>query len=150
MKLQWKKWMFSSVLTLLLLMTIFGVLALFVSGPNRQYEAKINEITTKIKTVQPDASVAYDVYRYATYIASDIEGFIIYDANGDFVLQRSAAQIDFDTASARARSDYQVEATSIAIGYGYKNAVYKIKAEGVTLFLDFDTLELVSYYEGEL
>lgn len=131
-------------LLLALMLVIFIEISLFISGPSIRYEDKI---TKQIETITSNYENLEDmdrhVFQYIIYSAHDEQSYYWFNENGEMLTRRDRTEIDMEKAKQIALTQYQIEASSIRIGYGYKNPVYVIENESMELYLDLDTLAQV-------
>lgn len=146
-KINGRSILFTAFLTVMLLLVIASMWALFVSGPARAYEVKLAQEEEAIIS-QHDAvgNLQRHVFRYVTYSSEDRQNYYWFNTEGQVITMRAKGTRDDDAARAAAQA-LGMDAESVTLGYGYEGPVYVLQSGDTTLLLDYDTLELVDERE---
>lgn len=141
-KLTWGLW----IVFLLLLAILWS---LFISGPSRVQEVRLEQrletIKKETKGVQGLTMHRFDYTTYQGYTETTLYWF---NENCDVITTREIETLDYEQAKKVALETYGVEARTIELGYGYDNPVYEIRSKDTMILLDYDSYERV--YQREV
>ncbi len=145
--------MFNRRFTALLWVILIGLIlifwALFISGPNRVREAVEEQNIAKIESTYEDITgITTNTFAYKTYQGYTDTTLYWIDSNCDLITSRTIDTLDYDKAEDIALTNYDVEAQSITLGYGYDNPCYIIEGKYKLLYIDYDTFEKI--YERDV
>lgn len=140
----------SLIITLCLFMILGAVIlveiSLFISGPVRKYEDKIERQVAVIEEENKNIQdIQRHVFQYITYAGHDNKNYTWFNEEGAIIVQRKLATYQPNEALAKVKKDYGVEDAEITLGYGYDNPVYVATSDAGIILMDFDTLEEVYY-----
>lgn len=140
-----------TVLLSLVLVLLLAVLwALFISGPARVHDVRQEEIIAKIESIVSGIrGVEENIFDYVTYQGYTDETLYWFDANGDIITSRAIETLDYVRAREIAMEDYGIETDSITLAFGYDSPCYEITGSGKLLLLDYDTFERVYQREDD-
>lgn len=128
--------------TLILIIAVLW--ALFISGPARIEDATnkaVQErITQQVADVQGLRQTKFDYVTWQGYNESTLYWF---DATGTLITQRDLSTLNYQQAREKALADYNLDATTVEVAYGYSAPVYRLENKERILMLDYDTLEWV-------
>ncbi len=132
-KINGRSILFTAFLTVMLLLVIASMWALFVSGPARAYEVKLAQEEEAIIS-QHDAvgNLQRHVFRYVTYSGEDRQNYYWFNTEGQVITTRAKGTRDDDAARAAAQA-LGMDAESVTLGYGYENPVYVLQSGDTTL-----------------
>lgn len=153
-----KKWNWKSIilvvfLLLVLIVVIYSLIGISVTGPYYLGQKDRNEVISKIEKSEKDVkSITRHSFEFITYTCETDDEYIIYNENGEKILTRDKKDLQLEEVEKIINKDYPALANQkIQLSYGYENAVYLIEDDNYTmLMLDFDELKEVFYMkEGE-
>ena len=122
--------------------------ALFISGPVRLHDAQLSAVETVIREEVPEIKgLEQNTFAYVTWQGYTEETLYWFDNNGHQLTTRGIETLDYDAAKDTAKKDYDIEAASIRLAFGYDSPVYEIHGSGQMIMLDYDTLTRI--YERE-
>lgn len=140
----------SLFMILLFLILIVVNYALNISGPAIKAETEFNQMILKIQETYPNCDDFYrHSFRYVTYSASDDKNMYLFNHYGELIQTKVLSSSKSDEAIEIAAS-YGLSDAVMHIGYGYENAVYVFEQNGIYLYLDYDTLEIIYYMKEKL
>ncbi len=146
MKINWKSLIISFCLIFVLFLIIYINIGLYISGPTRKYERKIQTqmevISKKYKNVK---NIHRDVFHYIMYIGEGNQCYYWFNEKGKVVDKKEKSTYNKSKVSKIIKDNYNVEQFEIKLGYGYHNPAYRIECEKGTILLDYDTLEEIYY-----
>lgn len=140
---------FTAILAVTLILIIAILWSLFISGPSRVHEVTLQKNLEKI-TEENKGITGLTVHRfdYTTYQGYTETMLYWFDEECKIITTREIGSLDYDAAKKKALDEYNIEAKTIELGYGYDNPVYEIRSEDKVILLDYDSLERV--YQREV
>jgi len=131
-------------LVLLLFAVILVEIAMFISGPAIRYDAKIAAQKEVIfKQYESLHELDRHVFAYVIYSGRDDEKYYWFNERGELLTWRSLDDMDLQKVQAIAKQTYHMEDSTVSVGYGYKNPVYRLEDRETEVYLDIDTMEQV-------
>lgn len=122
--------------------------ALFISGPVRLHDAQLAATEQVIREAVPGIrGLEQNIFTYVTWQGYTEETLYWFDNNGGQLTTRGIETLDYDAAKENAKENYNIEADSIELAFGYDSPVYELHGSGKLLMLDYDTLTRI--YERE-
>ncbi len=135
---------FTALLWVVLIALILVFWALFISGPNRVHEDVEQQNMSQIQSTYKNIKgVTTNMFAYKTYQGYTDSTLYWLDSNCDLITSRPIDTLDYDKAKDIAITNYDVEAQSITLGYGYDNPCYVIQGKFKLLYLDYDSFEKI-------
>jgi hypothetical protein len=89
-----------------------------------------------------------NVFDYVTYQGYTDDTLYWFDENGQVITSRDMSTLDYDSALQAAKDDYDMEAETITLAFGYDSPVYQLEEGKRLLLLDYDSLERVYERSG--
>lgn len=118
--------------------------ALFISGPARIEDANNKHVQEKITQQVADIQgLRQTKFDYVTWQGYNESTFYWFDATGTLITQRDLSTLNYQQARAKALADYNLDAKTVEVAYGYSAPVYRLEDDERILMLDYDTLEWV-------
>lgn len=152
-KWNWKSILLTTFLLFVLIVVIYSLIGISISGPYYAEQNDQQKIIEKIKKEEKKAiSITRHQFEYITYTCETKNDYIIYNEKGEKILTRSKKDLQLDEVKKIINEKYpELADQDIQISYGYKSIVYLIEDDHYTkLMLDFDKLKKVFYMkEGE-
>lgn len=150
MKPKWNiRWLLVSGLLCLALFIVIGILwSLYISGPARAYEHKIEQQEQMILQEHPQLqSLERQVFRYITYLGEDEQYYYWFSEEGKQIAMRSKESRSDAKALAAARK-LGFAADRVELGYGYEGPAYVLRNAEAMMLLSYDDYEWL--YEREV
>lgn len=153
-KWNWKSIILTIFLLLLLIVVIYSLIGITITGPYYAGQSEGNKVIEKIEKNEKEdiISISRHSFEYVTYTCETKKKYVIYNEKGERILSRKKTEMQLEEVNKIVNKTYPALAKQeIQLSYGYENAVYLIEDDNYTkLMLDFDTLEEVFYMkEGE-
>lgn len=141
----------STGLFMLLLLVLYMGIAVFISGPSRRYEAKIEAEEALILKQTPDVQdLQRHVFQYMVYAGEAGDTYVWFNAEGKQITSRPKDSARFTEVAQLAEAAYGLTDAQVSLGYGYEAPVYVITHKEREILLDYDTLEEVyDLWKGE-
>lgn len=151
MKINGKSLAITIALIVVALLVIYTEIAIFISGPARKYEDKVETQIAGIKESYAQIQdVQRHVFHYVVYVGEDLDTYVWFNEKGKAIASRKKNTYDEAKVKALVVKNYQGENIKITLGYGYQNPVYVVKCNKGEVLLDYDTLKEIYYLkEGE-
>lgn len=152
-KWNWKSMLLIIFLLFILIVVIYSLIGISVTGPYYLGQKDQSEVIAIIEKNEDDIiAITRHSFEFITYTCETDDEFIIYNEKGEKILTRNKEDLQLDEVEEIIKNDYPALLNqTIQISYGYENAVYLIEDDNFTmLMLDFDELKEVFYMkEGE-
>lgn len=137
-------WQLTAGLVIFLVLAVSVIWSLFISGPQRLYEAKQEEVLAAIREQVPAVQgMEENVFEYVTYQGYTTDTLYWFDQTGTIITTRGLETLDYNKARQTAQDQYGIEPVSVELAFGYTSPVYEIQGEDSLLMLDYDSLEKV-------
>lgn len=146
MKINGKSVAVTCGLLFMALIAIFIEIAIFISGPARKFEDKVDHQIAKIKeSYARIEDVQRHVFHYVVYIGEDSDMYVWFNEKGKAIASRKKTSYQKAAVNALIEKNYQGKVSKVSLGYGYKNPVYVVNFDKGEVLLDYDTLDEVYY-----
>lgn len=146
MKLNGRSIAISAGLLLVLLVVLLVEISLFISGPARQYDDKIDAQMAKItKTYQDIKNLRRDAFYYITYVGEDKDMLVWFNEKGKAIVSKEKNTLQTEKVKQVAQKEYGAKDIQVSLGYGYDNPVYVVDCSLGRILFDYDTLHEVYY-----
>lgn len=131
-------------LWIVLILVVFMIWSLFISGPNRVREVVQQNRIAKIEKAHKDVQgISEHVFDYVTYQGYDQTTLYWFNAKSKVITTRDMDTLDYAKAKKIAKKKYNISCDTITLGYGYNNPVYEIRGSNKVLLLDYDSFKRV-------
>lgn len=128
--------------TLILIIAVLW--ALFISGPARIEDATNKNVQERISQQVADIQgLRQTKFDYVTWQGYNESTLYWFDATGTLITQRDLSTLNYQQAREKALADYDLDATTVEVAYGYSAPVYRLENKERILMLDYDTLDWV-------
>lgn len=145
-----KKIGFTLCCLFLIVFLVFVMIGLNITGPMRLSHA---EDAHAYETVKKRFPLVTDFYRhafqYVTYSGISKDEVLIFDYEGMLVMRKDYDESKINAVKNQVKEDYGIDA-EVHIGYGYNNVVFVVEEDHFMVYYDYDTLEIVYYFRGDL
>ncbi|MDO4663331.1 MAG: hypothetical protein Q4A59_00445 [Erysipelotrichaceae bacterium] len=127
-----------------LILIIVLLWALFISGPARIEDATNKTVRERIsEQVEDIQGLRQTKFDYVTWQGYNESTLYWFDATGTKITERDLSTLNYQQAREKALADYNLDATTVEVAYGYSAPVYRLENKERILMLDYDTLEWV-------
>ena len=131
MKINGKSLAVSIGLLAVLLIVLLVESSIFISGPSRKYEEKIDEQMSAIR----------DTYK----VGEDADNYVWFNDKGKAIVSRKKDTDQTDKVKQEVQKRYGAKDIQVALGYGYDNPVYAVECSAGQILLDYDSLKEVYF-----
>ena len=146
MKINGKSLAISIGLLAVLAIVLLVESSIFISGPSRKYEEKIDEQMSAIRdTYKEIKNLRRDAFYYITYVGEDADNYVWFNDAGKAIVSRKKDTIQMDIVKQEVEKRYGAKDVQVALGYGYDNPVYVVNCSVGQILLDYDNLHEVYY-----
>ena len=135
MKINGKSLAVSIGLLAVLLIVLLVESSIFISGPSRKYEEKIDEQMSAIR----------DTYKEIKNLRRDAFNYVWFNDKGKAIVSRKKDTEQTDKVKQEVQKRYGAKEIQVALGYGYDNPVYVVDCSAGEILLDYDSLKEVYY-----
>lgn len=148
-KFNYKKIILTCFLLFLTVLIFYGFIGVFISGPVFKQAAKEQKLETTIRKQNKACEIVERYsFKYVTYTCETEDAYVIYDKNGEKIIERTKAELQFDKVYEISSKYPEFDGMEPSITYGYDEMVYLFEKGAVFLVLDFDSLDLLFYSGG--
>lgn len=120
--------------------------SIFISGPSRKYEEKIDEQMSAIRdTYKEIKNLHRDAFYYNTYVGEDADNYVWFNDKGKAIVSRKKDTDQTDKVKQEVQKRYGAKDIQVALGYGYDNPVYAVECSAGQILLDYDSLKEVYF-----
>ena len=146
MKINGKSLAVSIGLLAVLLIVLLVESSIFISGPSRKYEEKIDEQMSAIRdTYKEIKNLHRDAFYYITYVGEDADNYVLFNDKGKAIVSRKKDTDQTDKVKQEVQKRYGAKDIQVALGYGYDNPVYAVECSAGQILLDYDSLKEVYF-----
>ena len=139
MKINGKSLAVSIGLLAVLLIVLLVESSIFISGPSRKYEEKIDEQMSAIRDTYKE------IQNLHRYVGEDADNYVWFNDKGKAIVSRKKDTDQTDKVKQEVQKRYGAKDIQVALGYGYDNPVYAVECSAGQILLDYDSLKEVYF-----